>query len=492
MKKIVFIVLLLTAGISNAQNTLLSADYWKKNPELTAVQAEIKKGNNPAEANRGNFDVVTMAINNGASLEATVFLIEQEGNHVSKLTHDGRIYLHWAASKGNVPLVKYLIEKGSNINATDDKGAAPLPFAAANGQADPAIFELFFKAGIDPKQKFKNGATLLHLAIANDSDLKLSEYLSTKGLSLKDSDDLGNTTFNYAAKSGNIQLLRSLHKKGIKFDGRALINASQGTRYTSTSLEAYQYLVEELKIDANALGDNGENVLHNLVKKQKQEEDIAYFLSKGTNVNHQDKDGNSVLMNASRASVSVIQLFFDKVKDVNAVNANGLSALHFAVENGSSDVVAFLIQKGANVNLTDKKGNNLAYYWIQSYKSQSSNSDAKDEFQTKFDILNKVGLNFTKPQKDGNTLYHLAVAKNDLNLFQKLEKRGADINAINADGMTALQKTALTAKDDVILKYLIANGAKKDTKTEFDETAYDLASENEALIASKISIEFLK
>ena len=96
------------------------------------------------------------------------------------------------------------------------------------------------------------------------------------------------------------------------------------------------------------------------------------------------------------------------------------------------------------------------------------------------------------PQKDGNTLYHLAVIKNDLNLLKKLADLKIDSNAKNNDGLTALHKAAMIAKDDAILKYLISIGAQKDAKTEFDETPYTLAKENETLTKKKTDLEFLK
>ena len=487
MKKILFSTLLLIAGVANGQNTLLNSDFWKKKPDLNLIKETITKGNNPSEANGGNFDAVTMAINNDAALESILFLLQQEGNSVKKLTHDGRTYLHWAANKGNVELVKILLEKGADINLSDDKGAIPIAFAAANGQANPKLYELFFNAGINPKQKFRNGATLLLLSIPNDKELKLADYLSTKGLSLKDTDDLGNTAFNYAARSGDVKLLQNILKRGIKYDGRALVIASQGTRATATTLEAYKYLVEDLKINPNSVGDEGENVLHNLVRKQKQEDIIAYFLAKGVDVNHQDKAGNSVLMNASRAETAVIKSFISSVKNINAVNAKGMTALSFTIENGSPEMVEFLLANGAKTNIIDTKGNNLAYYLIQSVRK-----DGKDGFDEKLSLLKNSGFDITIPQKDGNTLYHLAVAKNDLNLFKKITDFGIEINTKNKEGMTALHKAALTAKDDTILKYLVAQGAKKDIKTEFDETAYDLANENESLTKDKLSLEFLK
>lgn len=102
------------------------------------------------------------------------------------------------------------------------------------------------------------------------------------------------------------------------------------------------------------------------------------------------------------------------------------------------------------------------------------------------------GLVLNKPFKDGNTMYHIAVAKNDLQLIKKLEGLGIDINTRNVEGLTALHKAALVAKDDVILKYLLSLNANKSIKTDLDETAYDLAKENEVLIQNKVNIDFLK
>jgi ankyrin repeat protein len=107
-------------------------------------------------------------------------------------------------------------------------------------------------------------------------------------------------------------------------------------------------------------------------------------------------------------------------------------------------------------------------------------------------VLKSKGFDVAAPQKNGNTLYHLAIAKNDIGLLKRLQPLGIDVNAKNAEGLTALHKAAMVAKDDAMMKYLLSIGAKKEAVTNFKETAFDLASENESLSKKNVSVNFLK
>ncbi|OYX82723.1 MAG: hypothetical protein B7Y83_13870, partial [Flavobacteriales bacterium 32-34-25] len=493
MKKNLFVSLALaTTFFATAQqkNALLEASFWKTSPDVTALKAEIAKGSNPSESNQMAFDAVVYAINNEAPNETIKFLLEQPGNTVSKLTHDNRIYLHWAASKGNLEIVNYLIAKGSDINFEDSHGTTPITFAINAGQKNTAMYDAFFKAGLDVKAKYKDGASLLLLAIPNDKDLSLTNYFTTKGLSLKDTDNKGNTAFNYAARSGNVEFLKTLLEKGVKPTDNAIIIAAQGSRREATTIEAFQYLVDDLKLNPSVVSNEGENVLHYLVRKPNQSGIITYFLNKGVDVNKADNDGNTVLINAASArDTEVLELILPKVKDINVQNAKGESALSVAVQSGSPKTVKLLLNKKANINVLDKDNNNLGYYLIQSYRPQmmggrgpeASNAPKEDPFAAKIKLLQDNGLNLAQAQKDGNNLYHFAVLKNDLTLLQKIANLNIDINTKNNDGLTALHKAVMIANNDTIIKYLLSIGAKKDIKTDFDESAYDLAKENETL-----------
>ncbi|WP_202702790.1 ankyrin repeat domain-containing protein [Flavobacterium sp. UGB4466] len=497
MKKNFFLSFALAASFfvsAQQKNILLEQSFWKTAPDVNAVKAEIAKGNSPTVPNANAFDATVVAINNDAPIASIKFLLDQPGNTTAKLTHDNRIYLHWAAYRGNLELVNYLIAKGSDINLEDSHGTTPIAFAASNGQTNTALYDAFFKAGIDPKKKYADGANLLLMAVASDKDLVLTDYLVSKGLSLKDVDANGSTAFDYAARTGNITLLKKLLDRKVKPTDNALLIAAQGSRRETNTLETYKYLVEEVKLKAIATSKSGENVLHLLANKPNQGEIIAYFLAKGVDANKIDKDGNTPLMIAAGArETAALDKLLPVTKNINLQNAKGESALTFAVRSGAPEAVATLLSKGADVNEKDKDGNNLGVYLVQSYRPMGREANAaQDPFEAKIKLLQEKGLNLAAVQKDGSSLYHSAIAKNDLTLVKKLAPLNIDVNAKNKDGLTALHKAAMVAKDDSILKYLLSIGAKKDINTEFDESAYALAKENESLTKNNVSIDFLK
>ncbi len=491
MKRFLLGAFLLSAVYANAQNnTLMGGDFWKASPNIASVQAEIAKGNSPSQPNAASFDPVTMAINNKAPNEVIKFLIEQEGNSVDKKTHHSRIYLQWAAASGNLELVNYLLAKGSDVNYQDSHGETTASYAASAGNLNTQIYDALFKAGVDPKKKYENGATLMMLVAPHDADLALTDYFVTKGLSIHDKDDFGRTVADYSVKLGNTAIIEQLISRGVKPTDQALFFATIGSRGKSNGLETYQFLVETLHLNPKAKSKDGANIVQALMRRP-QAEIVQYFLDKGVDVGQADQEGNTALMGAAAGrDVSLVQLLLNKANNINAVNENGESALSRAVATGAPEVVALLLKNGADIQVLNKDGNNLAFYWFNSFRA--NNAQANSDFEDKLSLLKNAGLNVTAAQKNGSTLLHFAVAKENVDLIKKAADLGADINAQDSEGVTALHRAALIAKDDAILKTLVSLGAKKDLKTEFDETAYDLASENDFLTKNNISVDFLK
>lgn len=484
----------LLAKSYSQENIFLDRSYWKQNPSIEDIDKKIKEGHNIAELNINAFDGVVYALLEKVDNKTIKHLLSKKGNDVNKLTHDGRTYIFWAAYKNNLDIMKHLLAGGAKTDVIDTHGYTYMNFAASTGQTNPKLYDLCFKHGADPKnEKDHNGANVLLLVAPFIKDVSLIDYFVSRGVDIKSTDNNGNGIFNYAAKSGNTKLMNYLIKKGLpykeltKSGSNAMIFASRGTRGVINTLETYQYL-EKLGISPNVITNKGITPLHSIAYRGKDLDVFNYFLSKGVNVNQADDNGNTPFHNAAyRNDLKIVDLLLKSVKEINKKNKAGKSALTNAIQRNSADVVNLLLKNGADIYVTDKKGNNLSYYLVKSY-----NPKKMEEFKQKVAALSTKGFDFKKEQEDGNSLYHLAIEMNDLNLLKWVYKQGININAKNNNGLTVLHKAAMTAKDDTILKYLLSIGAKKDIKTAFEESVYELAAENELLKKNDINIQFLR
>jgi ankyrin repeat protein len=472
-----------------SENPLLEQGFWRGKPGVEQVKAEISKGADPAQLNASAFDPVVLAINSGAPNESVFYLLEQKGNGPAKITHDGRTYIFWAAGKGNVEVMKYLIAHGAKTAISDDHGIYVASFAAVLGQQNQDVYELCVKSGTNLKaEKNHDGANALLVGIGLDTAYALTKYFESKGLSVHDKDEIGHTSFDYAARAGNLKVMKLLREKGIKYSNDVMLLAAQGTRRASNTLDVYQYL-ESIGAKPAATGKTGENALHYIARKPEQAPIIRYFLDRGVNPDQLNEDGNTVFMAAagSNRDTATLAMLLAGAKDINQKNKSGESALSLAVRGNSSEVIRFLLNHGADIRNTDAKGNNLGFYLFESY-----NRRQLKEFVPKLELLSSSGLDLNSPQADGNTIYHMAVAKNDVELLKAIEPYKSGVNAKNREGLTALHRAAMMSKDDAVLKYLLSIGADRSLKTEMNETAFDLAKDNEAFAKQHTDIEFLK
>ncbi|GGG38000.1 ankyrin repeat domain-containing protein [Bizionia arctica] len=489
LKKLSILVVLVVGFQMTAQdNEFLNRDFWGSNPSIQDVDSKIKAGNNIAEANSNNFDAVVYAILQDAPNETIEYIQSKPGNDVNKLTHDGRTYIFWAAYKGNTEIMEFLLKKGAKTDLTDDKGNTILNFAASSGQENTKVYDLCIANGADLNKDLNpDGANALLLAAPFDTDFKLIDYFVSNGMDIQSVDFENNGIFNYVSKTGNIDLLKQFLDKGIKGNDNAFIFAATGPRGKSNGIEVYQFL-ESSGLNPNTKNTEGVTPLHVVASKNQDLEIISYFIQKGNDVNALDKNENTPFLNASSGNnLEVVSLLFKDVTNINSTNKKGESALSLAVSNNSLEVVEFLINNKADVMVADANGNNLTYYLMDSF-----NSKKVKDFEAKATLLKSKGLDITTSQKNGNTLYHLAVEENNLELIEWVSKYKVNINAKNAEGNTALHLAAMKATDTEILKYLISQGANVEEVTEFEETAYDLASENEILKSNQIELEFLK
>ena len=488
------LICVISTNFCQEKNILLSREFWKSKPNIEKIDSCINSGNDVTELNEYAFDAVCWAILEKNSNEVIKYLISKDGNDVNKITHDGRTYIFWALYKDNLTLMKYLLEKGAKTDIIDSHGYSLLNFGAVTGQTNTALYDFCIANGSNPKiEKNNDGANPLLLVAPFIEDDKLINYFLSKGIDINEKDYDGNGIFNYTAKRGNQKMMNLLIQKGVnyknlnKINGNAMIFASYGTRSYSNKLSTYKYL-DSIGIEANVTTSKGVNPLHSIVYKVKDKRIINYFIEKGVNINQVNTKGFNVLMNSCYSNdTSVISHLINYTENINHKNNEGKSALTIAVSSNTFEAIELLVNNGAEVNILDKNGNNLMYYLIK--YARPSNMDLTYK---KMSFLIQQGLVRNKTQQKGNTLYHIIVDKNNIELFEKINSFDININKANDDGLTALHTAAMKGENTKILEKLISLGADQNLKTPFGETPFDLAKENELLQKSKSSIEFLK
>lgn len=499
MKKIIVLLLIIPlftfaqrggGGRPKVENIFHDYEFWKQQPSLDLVKQKVKEGNDPVKQNQGAFDALSYAIMTNNSVATIDYLLSIPGNDVNKLTHDGRSYLIWAGYAGNLELIKYLLNKGADSKVVGSHGFNWFTFTVNSGHENTKIYDLMIENGVDVKETNRTGANAILLLAPHSKDGKIIEYFQEKGVDINATDKKGNNILFYAAKRGNINLMKKYVAQGFDYkktndDGENIVlYASHGARGYSNPLEVYEYLYS-LGLDLNKVNQKGETALQLVARGAKDQKIIDFFIAHGADVTKQDDKGNTAFLNAVQGNnLSVVEKLISTVKNINQKNADGHSALVLATKNINLEIFNFLVNNGADVQVVDADKNNLFYYLFNVYNRRNAKN-----FDPFVNTLKKAGVSF-KNASANNSPLHIAIAKGDQKLINTALELGAEINQKNNEGLTPLHLAAMKAKSPRLLKMLLNKGADKTAVTDFDESAFDLAKENELLKGADIN--FLK
>ncbi|KAI4327795.1 hypothetical protein L6164_020215 [Bauhinia variegata] len=112
--------------------------------------------------------------------------------------------------------------------------------------------------------------------------------------------------------------------------------------------------------------------------------------------------------------------------DINAVDKDGLTALHKAIIGKKQAITNYLLRNSANPFVRDKDGATLMHYAVQTTSSQA----------IKILLLYNVDINL--PDNDGWTPLHLAVQARRTDLVRLLLIKGANKTLKNKDNLSPL------------------------------------------------------
>jgi len=184
--------------------------------------------------------------------------------------------------------VKFLVERGADINATDGYGHTPLMIAAGYGRLKTVKY--LIDHGADMHLKNPKGYDALLLS-SKYGYFKVVKYLIDMGANLQTTNKKGDSAFLLSIRHDNLDIVKYFVEHGVD------INQKDEKGYNAIMLSAYfgnmetiQYLIEK-GIDLNQTDKEGLNVVDFAYKGEHLY--IVQYLTKHLNVLKEDQEQQS-------------------------------------------------------------------------------------------------------------------------------------------------------------------------------------------------------
>jgi ankyrin repeat protein len=275
-------------------------------------------------------------------------LLEKDPALVNAKDENGRTPLHSAAQGRHLDVLRYLVDKGTGLDALDNNGIAPLHILARSGQTEAARLLIDRGADIDIKDPVK----LTPLNMAAESGLEaMVKLLIEKGANIENKHAYGRTPLVGAARErGNVNVIRML------LDAGADVNSSDRWGETALDLAAWRGFEEvvNLLLERGAAIPDDTARTRGLLQNAAEKGLTALFsrvAEGGADLTFPTEDGGTLLHAAAAGgAIPIIETLLAKGLDINRQDGNGWSPLHFAAEMGRGEAVTFLLSKKADIN----------------------------------------------------------------------------------------------------------------------------------------------
>jgi ankyrin repeat protein len=371
-----------------------------------------------------------------------------------------------AASAGRSKLIRLLLDRGADIEASTFEGATPLMLASLAN--DPDSIRMLLESGANVNAAASKGETALMLASWSGTwiggtdpqtyRLEAVRLLVEAGARVNAREHSGLCALMGAAEIDNLGVARFLLSKGAE------VNARSNFGSTALMRAAYAGNVEMLKLllnagaDLKARNDKGVTVLREAVAVSRKPQTLATLLNSPANL--EEKQNNKGVGMALQLGELLDRYYATELLEQAGVTLSDSEALILAIYWRQPSKVQPLLAKGANANARGTGGRPVLMY--------AAKIDDPDVIR----LLIEKGADLNARDDIGQTALMEAATEGSTHVARALVESGADVNAKSDAGTTALINAAWRGRVEIV-RLLIGRGADVNAQTKSGNTALE-------------------
>ena len=248
---------------------------------------------------------------------------------------DGGTALHWASYRDDVETVDLLLRAGAKVNAVNDLGATALWAASQNGSAD--MVKRLLQAGANANLALASGETPLMVASRAGSAAVVAQLLAA-GAQVDATATRDQTALMWA--------VAQKHPDVVKL----LIGAGANIKARSETWNMVMAVSPHGMLQYNKAIPHGADTALLFAARVGDLESAKLLIAAGGDVNDKDAWGVSATAMAAHAGhTEVVELLLSRGADPN-VSEPGFTALHAAILRRNERMVKALLDSHANPN----------------------------------------------------------------------------------------------------------------------------------------------